>query len=450
MAAHRHLQNSVDAAAMAGASDLSNGLTEFEAVFTAEQFVKSHHDLANAKVDVFAPPTDGPYAGEDGYVEVIAEYETPTIFIQMLGDRKSRTAKARAVAGAELNDILDGIIALDHRTGAPGLAVTGNAQLSSSGRIIVNSENGGVDEHGDPVSNQPGFAAFVSPFAAVKADEVYVVGGVNRADRFQSIDGGPGKLRTGELPVPDPLRHLPVPTTANGVLNVNRGAPVATFAELQLNNSNDDSNRPNYIETDDTTGGQVLVLHPGIYSSINITGGRVRFRPGIYAIAASREAPYGVQILDGEIEANGIMFYNTREGYDPGTGHPDAFDGSGLPEADGANTGQIRINAALGFSGIDTLQHDYGEASPSISQYNGMLIFQRRRNIATIQIQGFSTNKTTKGAIYAKWARLRIPAGGTLNSQIVVGAISVPGHGNLFVQHESQDKVQSLAVFLVE
>ena len=69
MAAHRHLQNSVDAAAMAGASDLSNGLTEFEAVFTAEQFVKSHHDLANAKVDVFAPPKNGPYAGEDGYVE---------------------------------------------------------------------------------------------------------------------------------------------------------------------------------------------------------------------------------------------------------------------------------------------------------------------------------------------------------------------------------------------
>lgn len=453
MASHRHLQNSVDAAAMAGASDLLNGLTESEAIVTANQFVTSHHGLRDAKVEVYSPPTSGPYAGEAGFVEVIAESETPTIFIQLLnGMHQVRAAKARAVAGAEFNDILDGIIALDHRPGSPGLAVTGNAQLSASGRIIVNSENGGVDQNGQPLGNgQSGFAAFVSPFALVQAQEVYVVGGVNRVDRFQNIEpGGPQPLKTGQLPVPDPLEHLPVPTIANGVTNVRRGSPKATPGGFQLNNEADDSTSPNYIETEEATGEQVLVLNPGIYESIDITGGKVRFRPGIYVMASSRETTYSVKILDGQIEAQGIMFYNTRDDYDPVNGRPDAFDGSSPPASEGKDWGQIRINAALGFSAINSLQYDYGDASPLISQFDGMLIYQRRRSSATVQIQGFTEEKSVNGVIYAKWGTLRMPAGGIVHSQIVVGSLSVPGHGNLFVKHDTHDLAQSLQVYLVE
>lgn len=453
MSSHRHLQNSVDAGAMAGANDLLLGFSESEAIATARLFVTSHHELADADVDVFSPPVNGPYAGQAGYVEVIAEHQTKTVFIQLLnGIHKTRRAKARAVAGAELNDFIDGIIALDHRTGRPGLAVTGNAQLSSSGRIIVNSENGGVDQHGDPLDNgQPSFGAFVSPFASVKAEEVYLVGGTNRIDRFQNIEsGGAFPLKTGQLPVPDPLRHLPTPTIANGVVDVRRGSPVVSADEIQLNNSSDDSDSPNYVETNETTGEQTLVLHPGIYSSIDITGGKVRFLPGIYALAASRDKQYSVRILSGEIEAQGIMFYNTREDYDPVNGLPDANDGNGSPDIEGEDSGQIRINAALGFSAIDTLQYGYGNASPLISQFNGMLIYQRRRSISTVQIQGFTQNQTLSGVVYAKWAELRAPAGGTIHSQIVVGRISVPGHGDLLVKHDSNDFVQSLDVFLVE
>ena len=409
--------------------------------------------MATAKVDVFTPPVNGPYAGETGYVEVICEFETPTIFIQILnGLHRSRVAKARAVAGAESIEFLNGIIALDHRPGAPGVSVTGNARLTCSGRIIANSENGGLDQNGDPmVSGQPGFAAFASPFAMITAPEVYLVGGVNRLDRFENIEpGGPSPLKTGQLPQPDPLKHLSVPTIANGVIDVRRGSPVATSEGIQLNNSDDDSGSPNYVETDYLTGKQTLVLHPGIYSSIDITGGKVKFRPGIYVMAASRKSSHSVNIVAGDIEAEGIMFYNTREGYDPISGSPDVFDGTGFPETEGANSGQIRINAALGFSSIDTLQHSYADASSLISEFNGILIYQRRRNIATIQVQGFTKDKTLNGAIYAKWANLRMPAGGQLNTQIVVGKFSVPGHGVLFINHDSNEFVESLGVFLVE
>ena len=453
MASHRHLQNSVDAAALAGAHDLLTGLSESEATATSRQFVTSLHDLSDATVTVSTPPVNGPYAGQAGYVEVIAEQESQAFFMPLLsGIHKSPRARARAVAGAEQNDVLDGIIALDPRTGPPGLSVTGNAELSSTGRVIVNSENGGIDENGNPLDEgQPGAAAFVSPFAGVRAEEVYLVGGANRVDRFQNIEpGGAFPLKTGQLPLPDPLRHLPTPTIGNGVLDVRRGSPVVTKDGIQLNNASDHSDSPNYVETNESTGDQTLVLHPGVYSSIDITGGKVRFQPGIYVLAADREQPYSLRILAGDIEAQGIMFYNTREGYDATGGFPDALDGERPGEADGEDVGRIRIDASLGFSAIDTRQHDYGDASSLISAFNGMLFYQRRRNTATMQIQGFSQDKTINGAIYAKWATLRMPAGGTINSQIVVGRVSVPGHGQLLVKHDSHDFLQSKDVFLVE
>lgn len=452
MASHRHLQNSVDAASMAAAKDLLNELSETEARNTATNFVLTHHDLGNADVEIHIPPANGVYTGEPGFVEVMAEYETPTIFMQLLdGSHTTRVATARAVAGGEENQILDGIIALDHRK-TPGLTVTGNAQLTASGRIIVNSEGGGLSVDGTRITDaEPGFGAFVSPFAGVTADEVYLVGGANRVDRFQDIDGsGDSPLKTEQLPISDPLANLATPTVANGVLNVRRGAASATPTEMTITNQDESVGQQNLIVTNATTGEQTMILHPGIYTSIDVTGGNVIFRPGIYVMAAPREAEYAVRILDGEIEADGIMFYNTNESYDPVTGQPDLSDGGQLPEATGEAQGQIRINAALGFSGIDTMQHDYSNVPLQISQFNGLLVYQRRSKIANVQIQGFVEDETFEGAIYAKWASLRLPAGGVLNSQIVVGTIAIPGHGDLHVQYDTEDVLRSIEVYLVE
>ncbi len=452
MATYRHVQNSVDAAAIAAANDLVLGRTEAEAVQTATDFVRVHHELSSASVLVHTPPQNGPYAGEPGYVEVIAEYETSTLFIHLLrGAHKSQRATARAVAGAEQLKTIDGIIALDHRA-RPGLAVTGNAHFNVTGRVIVNSEGGGVDADGVSVDNGNGdSAAFVSPFGLVKATEVYVVGGANRPDRFENYEpGGPHPLKTGQLPVPDPLIHVPTPTVANGVINVRRGAPQATDGLLVLNNPQDDPDSPNTIAIDETTGKETMFLRPGIYSSIDIEGGDVRFEPGIYVLAAPPESTYSLRILGGEIEAQGIMFYNTTEEYDPITGQPDVFDGNQLPTDGLSEARQMRLNASLGFSPIDTLQFGYFEASPAIAQFNGMLIFQRRGNIATVQIQGFSGDGDLSGTVYAKWAHVKLPAGGTFNSQFVVGNLRVPGHGDLTINYENQDGVEAPSVFLVE
>ena len=450
MSSSRHVQSSVDAASLAAASALSDGKTIADATRIATEFVRDHHGLADATVEIHSPPRSGLYAGEDGFVEVTAEYETSTFFIHLLpGGTKSQIAAARAVSGSEKEKTIDGIVALDHRA-RPGIRFTGNANVTVSGRIIVNSEGGGVDANGGDVGGS-GVAAFVSPFGLVKATEVHVVGGANRPDRFENYEpGGAHPLVAGQLPVPDPFIRIPVPTISTGVLNIERGAPIATTDVVELNNPRDDNSSPNTIETDPVTGEQTMYLRPGIYTSINIDGGRVRFEPGIYVLAAQEQDTYSLDIRSGDVVARGLMFYNTTDEYNAITGQPDASDGNQLPASSTTSFGNVRLNAGLGFTAIDTSQYGYFGMSPSISEFDGMLFYQRRRHTPTVQIQGVAEDGEFVGAIYAKWAQLRVPGGGVFRSQLVVGNLFVPGHGDLTVEYDNLGAISTVGVYLVE
>lgn len=452
MSSSRHVQTSVDAAALAAARVLADGKTLGEANRAVTEFVKGHNDLADATIKVFMPPRDGLYAGEDGYVEVTAELETSTFFIHLLpGGSQSKIATARAVAGGEKQKTIDGIVALDPNA-KPGIRITGNANISVSGRIIVNSEGGGVDSAGGNVSGS-GVAAFVSPFGLVKATEVHVVGGANRPDRFENYElGGKHPLVAGQLPVPDPFISLPVPTISNGVLNVDRGAAVATNDSLELYNPNDSPRSPNSVVTDPVTGEETMHLRPGIYTSISIDGGRVRFDPGIYVLAATPDDLYSLDIKSGDVVARGIMFYNTVDEYDPVTGLPDAADGDNPPALRRTSYGNIRLNAGVGFTGIDTSQpdYDYSSVSRAISEFDGMLIYQRRRHTSLVQVQGVADAGGFVGAVYAKWSQFRLPAGGVFDSQIVVGNLFVPGHGDIKVNYDKLGAISAVGIYLVE
>lgn len=446
MAEYRHVQSSVDAAALAGANELALGKSVAEAIQTATDFVHEQRGLESVDVEVFSPPQHGFYAGETDYVEVVAKHEASTIFIHILpGGSKTQIARARGVAGSERNESIDGIIALDPDA-RPGLNVTGNGNFNVTGRVIVNSEGGGVDATGAPLDNGGDrTAAFVSPFALVRASEAYLVGGVNRQDRFENIDpGGDPPLKTGQLPVPDPHLRVPTPTVANGVLNVRRGAPVATADELVLNNPQDDPQAPNRIREDPVTLEKTMLLKPGIYSSISVDGGNVEFEPGIYVLASETDDDYSLEIRSGNVVARGVMFYNTTHEYDPITGQPDASDGSQRPNSV-ASFGKVLIASNLGFSPINS---SHPGVSPSIAAFDGMLIYQRRRHAATLQFQGFDADLS--GTVYAKWAHARLTAGGVFNSQFVVGSMAVPAHGDLTIRHNTDDVLQVERVFLVE
>ncbi|HUT14607.1 MAG TPA: TadE family protein [Thermoguttaceae bacterium] len=452
LSTYRHAQNAADAAAMAAAYDLMFGRPKSEATATAITFVKEHNGLSGAPDPVVnIPPADGPYAGASNYVEVIAGSPMRTFFIHLLpGISRENTVRARAVGGFEMVASGAGVCVLDPNA-RPGLDVGGGGILNVRGLVIDNSEGGGLDENGDPVDNgNKQVAASVSNNALLRATEIRVVGGVNNPDNFQNYDPGDptNVLHCNQLPVPDPLLYLPTPTVDNGVDSTFRGAPQASNTNLKLGDQNADAVEPmNYIDTSDPAN-HVMVLHPGIYQSISVTGGNVRFEPGIYVLRPAANTTNTLKITGGNVEAQGIMFYNTGDNYDPQTGLPDAADyDQPPPAADGANFGAVTINAAMQFAPIDTEQYFYDR---DVSAFDGMLFYQRRRNTATADIQGNSEEGDLSGTMYAKWARFKLAGQGTYDAQFFVGSLEVTGLGDVTLSYVGEKKGKAPQVFLVE
>src|SRR6185436_13765683 len=105
-------------------------------------------------------------------------------------------------------------------------------------------------------------------------------------------------LEANRLPVPDPLSHLPVPTTGTpGTSSTLYGG--VQVVQLPLINLPRD-------------------LYPGIYDWIEIVSGTVIFHPGVYVIRGAKpDTGIGLNIKAGTVTAAGVMFYVTNSaGYD--------------------------------------------------------------------------------------------------------------------------------------
>lgn len=447
MAAHRQAQNAADAAALAAALDLLYGRGEAVAASTATTFVKNYNGLSDAPDPVVnIPPASGAYAGEPGFVEVIVSHPKQTFFIHILGIAPEQTVQARAVAGSEAVTAGEGVCVLDPDAW-PGLSVTGGGILKVRGLVVVNSEGGGVDENGLPVDNgNTRTAATCSNNSLLQAAYMHVVGGVNDPANFQNIDpGGPNPLHCKQMRVPDPLLYLPTPTTANGVVDIDRGAPQATNTNLMLN----DPSGENFIEIVPELG-ERMVLHPGIYTSIDITGGNVRFVPGVYVIRPEPNTQNSLKITGGNVLAQGIMFYATGHNYSPDSGTPDSNDGDkSPPHTDGAEFGAITINAEMRLSPIDHDKYDYS-AFPVSEIYDGMLFYQRRRDVQGLSIEGNAAEGALSGTLYAKWAPVKIAGQGTYNAQFVVGSMVITGTGDVTIQYAGKKVGKAPQIFLVE
>ncbi len=83
----RHLQNAVDAAALAAAQDLANGESDATVTATAIDYLQRNgYDGTDDTLEVNIPPTSGTYAGLSGYVEVKASADAPTAFLSLFMD----------------------------------------------------------------------------------------------------------------------------------------------------------------------------------------------------------------------------------------------------------------------------------------------------------------------------------------------------------------------------
>ncbi len=475
MASHRQVQNAADAAALAAAMDIMNGAPATgdapSATATAIAFVTEHNGLPNAPDPiVHIPPTSGAYVDEEGYVEVIASVPVQTFFIHILpGVANEHTVRARAVAGYQYITAAEGVAVLDpYRT---GLNVSGTGGLRVLGLVIDNSEGRGKDENGDDVGmGENYYAGRAGKNSPAYAAKFHVVGGVDWPENFRNVDEADptNVLFCGQLPIPDPLAHLPTPTVHNGVTPALRGNPLATVDSLELGTVADNLT-PNYIASDPEDPNYVvsasdpdnalptMVLRPGIYESIKITYGKVRWLPGIYVIRPRPNVSNSLMVTGGLVYAEGIMIYNTGHNYNANYGTPDRNDKERLPQHygfmdahDPTDYGTIKLNSAIHATPIDTSRFDYGEAQEAIAEFDGMLFYQRRRNAANLSIEGDLADAKLAGTLYAKWAEVKVAGGGRYDAQFVVGSLYVMGHADLIIDYKGSLLGKAPKVFLVE
>jgi hypothetical protein len=411
MAVHRQTRNAADAAALAAAMDLVRGRSSGVATATAATYVREYNTLPQANVTVHIPPTSGPYIGNHQYAEVLVSRPFATTFIQMLGVNRDQTVLGRSVAGYKPVDIGARVLTLNPDA-RPGLKVSGNGNIVVNGPVAVNSEGGGVNEHGESVGGS-GTAAEVKGNGTLKATSIRVAGGVNNRHKFEHYDqnatGSP--LKAGVTPQPDPFMFLPPPTTANG-------AVATEWPAVHV------------------SGNKSVILNPGVYPSIRVNSGDITFNPGIYIIRGGE-----FRVTNPGSVGSGVMFYLTGEDYNVNTGLPDLNDLDSLPPLAGkTKLASATINAGLQLSGID---------NPS-SPFHGMLFYQRRLNTEEFRIQGNGSVGTVAGTLYAKWADIKIAGNGTYHAQFVVGSMETTGNGNITIDDGGVPYAQTEKVFLVE
>ena len=300
------------------------------ATATAVSYVRQLNGLSAAQVTVNLPPASGNYKGNANYVEVIVTMDATTYFVSLIGITDLQTVQARSVAGSEASTVGGAIVVLDPDppswtvSGVPmitippiptqyaGLQVPGLGQVSVNGAVLVNTTWGGVDQNGNPAGTGPGPPYGISclpivSLTSLKAKDIRVVGGVDSPSNYgSSVAGSPSPLKANKLPVPDPLKTLPVPTLSADGQNVS----AQVFGGVRV------------------TGlpliGPTVQLHPGVYDWIEVDSGIAVFNPGVYIIRSTNpQSQVALALIGGSITANGVMFYITNStAYDPALGAP--------------------------------------------------------------------------------------------------------------------------------
>jgi hypothetical protein len=199
-----------------------------------------------------------------------------------------------------------------------------------------------------------------------------------------------------------------------------------------------------------------VILHPGIYDSISITGGTVYFIPGIYVLRANKANQATLKVTGGNIKAEGLMFYNTGLSFRRYSGNPDKLDLSTPPPGTATTLfGSTEFNASVSTTPINTSRYNYAtlySGAQSISKdFDGMMFYQRRHNTQVLKITGNTSETSLSGTFYGKWMPLDISGQGKYDAQFVVDSMKVTGNGTVEVTAgNNAPKAKGNSVFLVE
>jgi hypothetical protein len=380
----RQAQATSDAAAIAGAEDLfrnfpaNKGIdVDGTATARAREIAADNGysgDGVRSTVTVHTYPeayTGGPNEGNEipkGYCEVSVQYNQPRYFSAIFGTG-DLPIPARAVARGSWAPSNIGIHVLDlHRPSS--LYGNGNATVEVNGaKVIVNSD--------DP-------EAAMSNGLTMKADEFKITGGSATTGGGQFI----GDIEYNTPPEPDPLRHIPEPTT--------EGMPVNN--KLQFANGS-------------------RTATPGVYrGGISVSGqGNLTLEPGIYYMDGGGFSFSG----QGNLTARGVMIFNAP------TSNSHVVDISG--------TGTIIMSP------------------PTEGIYKGLTLFQDRESTNEMSVQGGGIMDIT-GTFYCANGTLGIGGGGSgqIGSQYISRFLEIKGNGSLRIDYDPQQAIPVRILQLVE
>ncbi len=268
----RHAQNAADAAALAGALAKLDNLNLYTAAFARANDNSFDNSGVKNWVYVYNPPIDGPYTGEDQYVQVRIVSQVDTVF-------------AHFVFGGELENTVTAVARAKPATTYPfasgdalvGLAETGCSVVWSHGSADAFVSGAGIHVN----SNDPNcaFRADGNNKLKVNGGDIKVVGG---ADIGSNATVNPSPI-TGVNPM-DPPTIDPPTCSANAVRNNGAG----TFT-------------------------------PGYTDDFKFTGGNWTLAPGIYCVDNGFEIGAGtnvtgvdvmIYVMSGDVTWNGAATIN--------------------------------------------------------------------------------------------------------------------------------------------
>jgi hypothetical protein len=263
----QRMQTAADAGALAGALEIYRGSTSL-VVSAAQEAAAANgftYGTAGVTVTVNQPPTNGGYAGNARYVEVIvSQGQRPHFWL----GRSSVTVSARAVAGLRTRPTC--IYQLDPATLPRALQLTSNSRLTASNcGIMVNSRDSG--------------ALYVANSSNVTAQEISIVGGYRLASGG-TVSPTP---QTGVPVQPDPLQSLQPPAVGG-----------CNFTNITACTSGTRTYTPGVYCTN--------LANRGIRLSNNC---RATFNPGTYVLRGGGMVVNNPRSVTG----TGVNFYNTGD-----------------------------------------------------------------------------------------------------------------------------------------
>lgn len=414
--------------------------------------------LASGDLTVKSPPTAGPYAGRDGFVQVTITSTHPSFFGKILGQTTAVVATSATAANTAGNSNSSSLVALKN-TGCTGGAagnVNGggtvnifpaNTTVDNGGYVHVNQQCGSSSDNvcanGVGNSSLQISGTLITPYAYVGGSCTFNGTGANG---LQCPDPSTPCLTEQALPMADPLAGLPKPNLAdfpNGVCpDGTTSTPSATKGCLLPPNG---QAADTYCPKDPTTGINVCHLTPGVYYGGWQVGSKVTLQldPGMYILAgggislsgtsSSIEAVRGPQ-SSGSINAR-ITIFST--------------DGPNWQTISAQRQGAIKFTAQQAFQAKATDQSTCGLVTPNACPWKGILVWQDGTGsnpTAPVQLGG-QASTVLAGTIYAPKADVQITGGqnttgctgttsGCLAIQIISWTWTITGNATLDMPYD--------------